>query len=306
MKLSTLLAGSLLIIAACENIPEITPMGVQNESTLSALSASIESERAEADPLSSYSAYLNAIDTVAPGLVTLTDIPDAVLTGENDENKLRSLKASIGAASLLADLPFPDSAEAAAISEGIAHAELMEDICSEMSPAPAECEASRAEGKFLANRTMSTDFLEIATVDDDLTLEETETSFAMFEETMPSLNDILIDPRTEPLMQAEALKQACALNRAIPLMARKVGDDNVAQLNAQARGVYAELFDVSGLNICDGEGFSCRAAERCARSSTAGDCLGFKVQRVINYCSPDNEGLEATLETLSAASDSSS
>lgn len=302
MKFYALFAGALLSITACKTTPAFTPMGVQNELELARISSGINEARNTVPQIGSYAEYLTALDAAAADLIPLTDIPEAVLSGETDENKLRSLKAGIGAASLLADLPFPTEAELTAVQSGIGYAEMMEGICSELQSAPPECEASRAEGKFLANRTISTDLLEAATADEALTLETTEAQFLAFEETLPSLNDILIDPRTEPLMQAETLKQACALNRAVPLMARKVGDSNVTRLNTQARSVYAELFDLSGLNICDGEGFSCRAAERCARSSTAGDCMGFKVQRVINYCSPDNEGLEATLETLASTS----
>lgn len=284
---------ALSSIAILAGLPALAKTTAENAAALGEINARLY-EAHDA----SYASYLTAIDEAAPQLVSLATLPGKILEGEMTEEKLDAIGVALGAASQLSHLPFPSEAEAAAVERAIEYGDALKDYCLEADPIPAVCPQGLSDGSFLESRAVTSSLLAASQTSDALTLGDTSAKFEELRLALPTIVDLLMDYDAEPIMNAVAVESACDVNRAIPLVAAKVGGDAEATLKRQSMRVYGRLFDLSGLPLCDVDGFVCRAAERCARSGTAPDCMSLKAERIMTACVPDSEGLADTLVAL--------
>ena len=281
---------------SCATLAQAEPVEGQSGTDYQASISAIETARmSEAE--TAYADYLLAIDAASSDLVAMTVISEDVLTGGDSPETLGTMKDAVSASALLADLPYPDEAEAAAIARGLEYSEVMEEICGELDPAPTECEAVRVKGVYIKSRQLLSDLLGVS-MEDGLDLTTVKAKLSDIEESLPSIIDVLQDENTADVMQESAAERACTLQRAVPIISNSIGEDNIAAFETSYRDLYIELFDLSGLPLCDGDEYSCRAAERCARAMNAGDCIAFKVERMEAWCPADTETLEETLVSL--------
>ena len=246
----------------------------------------------------SYASYLTALNAAAPDLVDLANLPDGILEGDMTEAKLDAIGVALGAASQLSKLPFPSEAETEAVSMAMMYGDALTDYCLEADPIPKVCPQGLSDSAFLESHVATTEFLEKAIAPEAPGLEDTAAEMDELRLALPTIVDLLMDYDAEPIMNKVAVESACDLTRAIPLVAAKISDTAEDSIKRQSTRVYGRLFDLSGLPLCDGDGYVCRAAERCARSGTAPDCVALKVERIMTFCSADNDGLTETLMAL--------
>lgn len=284
---------ALSTVVVLAGLPALAKTTAENAAALSEINANLSAAHD-----ASYASYLTAIDDNAPQLVSLATLSDTVLEGDMTEAKLDAIGVALSAATQLAHLPFPSETETAAIERAIGYGAALKDYCLEADPIPSVCPQGLSDASYLESRAVTSSLLASSQTSEALTLGDTSAKFEELRLALPTIVDLLMDYDAEPIMNAAAVESACDVNRAIPLLAEKIEGDAEANLKRQSMRVYGRLFDLSGLPLCDVDGFVCRAAERCARSGTAPDCMSLKAERIMTACTPDSDGLVETLAAL--------
>ena len=275
------------LCAALSAAPVLLLMPAGFASTFEDTKVELETKRDE-----SYAAYLTALNDAAPDLIMATN---------PETQTIDTLGQSVEAANLLTQLPFAGEDVDAAIGRAIGHAETLSELCQAEPEQGERCFKYLATARFLTSDGIVTDLLESATQDAP-DLSATRSTFETLETELPDFIEVLTDEDLEPFLYTEAVENACGLTRAVTLISNKIDDDEMAGFEAQYRSVYAGLFDISNVPLCDDTGYSCRGAERCARSGTAGDCVRLKVERIKSICQPDGDAWEAALAARMNAS----
>ena len=243
--------------------------------------------------------YLRTLKPYTPDLLEYLDqLSLANDSSDLTDKQLEAITSATKTASLLADLPYPPSEVRDAVQKAISAYEVGMVFCEEADPKPASCEPLRAHGSFLKARVTSSQLIELTARDDGRSLATSKAHLTQIENTLPSLIDVLLTEESEPVMNEIASDMACYLRASEAMAEVQFGEDQAAAIQSQYRSVLADLFDLTNLPLCDDSGYSCRAAERCARSTTAGDCQKFKVERLRAWCPGVKDELASSIREL--------